>query len=247
MSEGYAVGRSFVQFFGSGMGEDFVKWDDKDTASSMWLIIHIARTIQLLGVHFCLWNMVYEWYCEPTARFSRNPYYIYDPEKALIRHLLNYVLLMGISMWFFNSVQFKLLSSLSQRVLLALAFCAAVLTVCYTLRVLEYLMFKTRRAKRWQIFIGMLFEKGESESKHYLIIRRRTAVLLCFCWRQASPVILFKNKRAFFLDWSEHFFFPIFCLLWYQAFFFFLSQNSLQVKTWVGSHRQSTGLLEMVK
>lgn len=142
--EGYAVGRAFVEFFGNGMGEDFVKWKDQDSASLMWLILLVARTVMLLGVHTCLWNMVYEWYCEPTARFARNPYYIYDAEKALIRFLLNYVLLVGLSMWFFNTIHFKILTTVSQRALLSTAFCVAVLTLCYTLRVLEYLMFKER-------------------------------------------------------------------------------------------------------
>ena len=130
------------------MGESFVKWKDQDSASLMWFILLIARTIMLLGVHTCLWNMVYEWYCEPTARFSRNPYYIYDAEKALIRHLLNYVVLVGLSMWFFNSVHFVMLSMVSQRTLLSIAFCVAVLTVCYTVRVLEYLMFKERPERK---------------------------------------------------------------------------------------------------
>jgi len=99
--------------------------------------------------------MVYEWYCEPTARFARNPYYIYDAEKALIRFLLNYVLLVGLSMWFFNTIHFKILTTVSQRALLSTAFCVAVLTLCYTLRVLEYLMFKERlEGKSISIFIG---------------------------------------------------------------------------------------------
>ena len=152
---GYAVGRAFVEFFGNGMGEDFVKWKDQDSASLMWLILLVARTVMLLGVHTCLWNMVYEWYCEPTARFARNPYYIYDAEKALIRFLLNYVLLVGLSMWFFNTIHFKILTTVSQRALLSTAFCVAVLTLCYTLRVLEYLMFKERlEGKSISIFIG---------------------------------------------------------------------------------------------
>ena len=126
------------------MAEGYVSWTDHNAASYMWLTLLIARTLMLLGVHACLWNMVYEWYCEPTARFSRNPYYIYDAEKSLIRHLLNYVMLDGMSMWFFNT-DFKILSTTSQQLLIAIAFCAAILTVCYTLRVLEYLMFKARQ------------------------------------------------------------------------------------------------------
>ena len=150
-SSGYAVGRGFVEFFGNGMGKDFVKWRDQDSAAIMWLILISARTIMLLGVHTCLWNMVYEWYCEPTARFARNPYYIYDAEKALIRHLLNYVLLVGLSMWFFNSSHFKFLSLYARCALLSIAFCTALLTVCYTLRVIEYLMFKERPKGRREI------------------------------------------------------------------------------------------------
>ena len=135
------------------MGKDFVKWRDQDAAAIMWLILISARTIMLLGVHTCLWNMVYEWYCEPTARFARNPYYIYDAEKALIRHLLNYILLVGLSMWFFNSSQFNSLSLYARCALLSLAFCAALLTVCYTLRVIEYLMFKERPKRDLLIFV----------------------------------------------------------------------------------------------
>ncbi|CAK9050843.1 unnamed protein product [Durusdinium trenchii] len=167
--EGYAVGRAFVQFFGNGMGDELVKWRDQDAASSMWLILLVARTVMLLGVHVCLWNMVYEWYCEPTARFSRNPYYIYDAEKALIRHLLNYVLLVGMSIWFFNSGHFKLLSFFAQRGLLAIAFCSAVLTVCYTFRVLEYLMFKERyfRDGRLERIFHRIVNKTEKRMDKY--------------------------------------------------------------------------------
>lgn len=137
------------------MAEGYVTWKDHNAASYMWLILLIARTVMLLGVHTCLWNMVYEWYCEPTARFSRNPYYIYDAEKSLIRHLLNYVMLDGMSMWFFNSTDFQVLPTTSQQLLIAIAFCAAILTVCYTLRVLEYLMFKTRQDD-WPNVFGRL-------------------------------------------------------------------------------------------
>ena len=126
------------------MGEDYISWNDGNAATYMWLALLFGRTIMLLGTHACLWNMVYEMYCEPTARFSRNPYYVYDVEKALIRHLLNYVMLMGMSIWFVNETQFNLLSSLAQTVLLSLAALALVLTACYTLNVLRYLACKER-------------------------------------------------------------------------------------------------------
>ncbi|CAJ1365268.1 unnamed protein product [Effrenium voratum] len=167
--EGYAVGRAYVEFFGNSMGEDYISWNDGNAATYMWLALLFGRTIMLLGTHACLWNMVYEMYCEPTARFSRNPYYVYDVEKALIRHLLNYVMLMGMSIWFVNETQFNLLSSLAQTVLLSLAALALVLTACYTLNVLRYLACKERYLNNATLSkqFNKLFTKTEKRMDKY--------------------------------------------------------------------------------
>ena len=136
------MGRAYVQFFGTGIGEHYVSWKDGDAPTYMWLALLIARTVMLLGTNICLWNMAYEWFCEPTARCTRNPYYIYTTEKSLIRQLLNYILLLGMSIWFVNSTQFDLINPPSQKLLLGVASLATAASCCYFLCTLWYLMFK---------------------------------------------------------------------------------------------------------
>ncbi|CAE7226574.1 inlA, partial [Symbiodinium pilosum] len=143
--EGYAVGRAYVQFFGSGIGEHYVAWKDADAPTYMWLALLIARTLMLLGTNICLWNMAYEWFCEPTSRWIRNPYYIYTTEKTLIRQLLNYILLLGMSIWFVNSTQFAMLNTFSQQSLLGVAILATAASCCYAMATFWYLARKERQ------------------------------------------------------------------------------------------------------
>mmetsp|Transcript_12046 Transcript_12046/g.22697 ORF Transcript_12046/g.22697 Transcript_12046/m.22697 type:complete len:391 (+) Transcript_12046:67-1239(+) len=167
--EGYAIGRGYVEFFGSGIGEDYVAWHHRDGPSYMWLALLIARTLMLVGTNVCLWNMIYEWYCEPTARCTRNPYYIYNTEKGLIRQLLNYILLMGMSMWFVNSRQFKLIHTLTQGVLMVLASVAVSATVLYTLGNFWYLLRKDAFLNDYQMekILRKLVTKTEERMDKY--------------------------------------------------------------------------------
>ena len=111
----------------------------------MWLALLVARTFMIVGTNVCLWNMAYEWFCEPTARATRNPYYIYTTEKSLIRQLLNYILLLGMSIWFVNSAQFDLIMPWAQKLLLGISVVASAATCCYALSTFWYLTFKERQ------------------------------------------------------------------------------------------------------
>ncbi|CAE6970600.1 inlA [Symbiodinium sp. CCMP2592] len=167
--EGYAIGRAYVQFFGTGIGEHYVAWSHGDTPTYMWLALLVARTFMLAGTNVCLWNMVYEWFCEPTARATRNPYYIYTTEKSLIRQLLNYILLLGMSIWFVNSVQFDLMMPWAQKLLLGISAVASAATCCYALSTFWYLTFKERylNPKEMEKVLRKIVNKSEDRMERY--------------------------------------------------------------------------------
>ncbi|CAE7751512.1 inlA, partial [Symbiodinium necroappetens] len=167
--EGYAIGRAYVQFFGTGIGEHYVAWSHGDTPTYIWLALLIARTFMLVGTNVCLWNMVYEWFCEPTARATRNPYYIYTTEKSLIRQLLNYILLLGMSIWFVNSSQFDLIMPWAQKLLLGISVVASAATCCYALSTFWYLTFKERylNPKEMEKVLRKIVNKSEDRMERY--------------------------------------------------------------------------------
>jgi len=142
--EGYIVGKGYVEFFNNGIGHEYVRSNVWDTPTQMWFALLLTRTLMLLGTNICLWNMIYEWNVEPTSRCTRNPFYMYNTEKALIRELLNYVLLLGISIWFVNKAHYFIMSGWTHQVIVLLASAAIVITTFYTLGLFWYLFRKDR-------------------------------------------------------------------------------------------------------
>lgn len=164
--EGFFVGREFVQFFKGDLGSpELVRWQTKNKQMYLWLSLLVARTFALLGAHAGLWSMAYEWFGEPTNRVARNPYFLYSPEKGLIKSLLNYMALVAISMWFVNDAAFRAMSDDARIFLSAFAVVAMAAVCFYTICVMVFVSRKDKYLNRHDMEKWLVSVRKDTEEK----------------------------------------------------------------------------------
>jgi len=140
--EAIALVKAFVCFFDMAGEDDMVRWKDGTLASRMWLLMTCIRVFVICGSDLCLAAMQYEMSFEPSNRFRKNPNHIYLPERAAIYELTNYVLLLGMSMWFVDAQWFATRPVVAKVGCVAIASLSATAIVVWTVWLFWWTYFK---------------------------------------------------------------------------------------------------------